>query len=180
MTATAQRNPGDLAAMVSGFGLTMESVFVPFSQSRNKGDKLPSLNWRVTLKHNGRAIIETDYMAGCAHCPAYNASIKELGPRDSLMRTRAIAFECEQGRRHAMVGKRNIEPNVFDVIHSLLMDGDAIDYSSFEEWADNYGYGADSRKAEAIYRQCLEYGLKLRNALGDTALSTLREAFQDY
>ena len=47
-------------------GATMTAEFIPFSQSRNKGDKSPSLNWRVTIQRNGRAVLTTDYSAGCA------------------------------------------------------------------------------------------------------------------
>lgn len=42
------------------------------------------------------------------------------------------------------------------------------------------GYDPDSRKAEAIYKACLEIALKLRNALGEDGLAKLREAAQDY
>jgi hypothetical protein len=190
------RNTGDIAATVSGLGLTVESVFVPFSQSRNKGEKQPSLNWRVTLQRNGRDIITTDYGAGSAHCPAYKQSVRRLGAQNSIMRQDAIRFECEEGyaanvfdnanspngytvRRIDAKGAR-LEPNALDVIHSLLMDGGAIDEGSFEDWASNLGYETDSRKAEAMYRACVDIGLKLRNALGEAGLSELREAFSEY
>jgi hypothetical protein len=71
-------------------------------------------------------------------------------------------------------------PKCDDVIYSLLMDVDAIDHPTFEQWADCVGYDKDSRKAESIYRACIETGLKLRAALGDKALADLREKFADY
>lgn len=37
-----------------------------------------------------------------------------------------------------------------------------------------------SLKAESMYRQCVDTGLKLRAALGDKALSELRDAFSEY
>lgn len=58
-----------LAAMAS-LGLAVESVFVPFSQSRNKAEKHKSLNWKVTLLRNGRLVLSCDYSAGVAHCLA--------------------------------------------------------------------------------------------------------------
>jgi hypothetical protein len=82
--------------------------------------------------------------------------------------------------QHAKLGAKTIMPDKLDVIYSLISDSDAIEYGSFEEWAENFDYETDSRKAEAIYRTCLEFGLKLRRALGDKALTELREAFQDY
>lgn len=57
-------------AAIDAPGLTIESVFVPFSQSRNKAGERPTLNWRVTVKCKGREVLTTDYSAGAAHCPA--------------------------------------------------------------------------------------------------------------
>ena len=67
---------------IESLGLTVESVFVAFSQSRNKDAKLEgftvikdmtkqkaplyTLNWRVTHKRNGRVILITDSSAGIA------------------------------------------------------------------------------------------------------------------
>ena len=192
-----ERNPGDRAAIISGLGLTVESVFVPFSQSRNKAEKNPSLNWRVTVKHNGRAILETDYSAGSGHCPAYNASVREMGGRNSLMRDGAIRWECERGfaarafdnagspsgyvvREMNPKNRHPLQPDSLDVLASLAMDSDVIDAGGFESWASNLGYDTDSRKAEAIYQACLDIALKLRAALGDTGLQTLRNAFEGY
>jgi hypothetical protein len=59
-------------------------------------------------------------------------------------------------------------------------DSEVIDHPNFESWASEIGYDADSRKAESIYRACLEIALKLRSALGDRGLKELREACQDY
>lgn len=69
------------AAALAALGLTVESVFVPFSQSRNKAEKSPSLNWRVTVKRNGRDVLTTDYSAGMGHCPGYKVSAPPAGYR---------------------------------------------------------------------------------------------------
>jgi len=194
-------------ALLEKHGITMSAVFVPWSQSRSKNERderkrpVYSLNWKVTiLKRNTahgpsaerRPIFTTDYGAGIAHCPAYSASLKELGARDSITRMATIRWECEHGKQGwsadgvgvimARHGAKtpDIMPNILDVVASLLMDGDAIEYGTFEEWAPNLGYDTDSRKAEATYRACLGIGLKLRAALGDQVLAELREAFQGY
>ena len=60
----------DRTQAIAELGLTVESVFVPFSQSRNKDETRKSLNWRVTVKRNGRDVLTTDYSAGVAHCHA--------------------------------------------------------------------------------------------------------------
>lgn len=177
MTATAET----IKEAAAKLGLSMEWDFVPFSASRNKAEKMPSLNWSIRLLHNGRLILTTDYMAGCGRCKAYKASVKALGHQNSMMRDKAVRQECESGREWREFGAGpKIEPNFADVLHSLASDSDAIDCASFEEWAGNLDYDTDSRKAESIYRACLDIALKFRNALGEAGLAELREACADY
>ena len=192
-------------------GVTMSAQFVPFSQSRNKGEESPSLNWRVTLHkrysgvHAGmsssnerldipaetRDILTTDYSAGCAHCPAYKRNDFKPGDKKFFTR-RAIAHECETGFEAGDVtegwigdkkkeGRRvRILPEFDSVLWSLSMDSSVIDAGGFEQWAADLGYDTDSRKAEVIYRECLDIALKLRAALGNEAMRELAEAGQDY
>ncbi len=183
---TAEQTKPNPAATVQRLGLSIKSEFVPFSQSRNAKEKHKTLNWRVTLQKDGRGIITFDYSAGVAHCPAYKISIRQAGGRDSIMRHEMLTAECEtgfavrigEGTGMQFKGAR-IEPDSVGVIYSLIMDADAIDYQ-FTDWCDNYGYDSDSRKAEAIYKTCLEHAIAIRSALGEAGLSELREAFQDY
>ncbi len=160
---------------IAKLGLTVTSEFIPFSQSRNAKEKHKSLNWKVTLNKDSRAILTTDYSAGSGHAPSYKQS------DNTVNRAKQVEYECETGR-NANYGARdkNITPNATDVIASLVMDSSVLDESSFEDWASSLGYETDSRKAEAIYRACLDIALKLRNGIGESGLSELREAFQDY
>ena len=142
--------------------VTIKSEFVPWSQSRNKNEKHRSLNLRIKILRAGRTILETDYSAGVAHCPSYRQG----------RRTVDVERETETGRR--------IAPDACNVIASLSMDSGVLDCSSFEEWAGKFGYDVDSRKAESIYRACLEIALKLRNGLGEEGLRALQIATEDY
>lgn len=162
--------------------LTMDTVFVPFSQSRNKAEKTPSLNWKVTIKRNDKAIVTTDYMMGCDHTPSYKHG-KKTWDDEQL-----IKAECETGykNRHGYSlfvilpnKKAPILPKIEDVIYSLLIDSEVLDYE-FEDWCDNFGYEQDSRKAEKIYHECMDIALKLNRSLGTDGLNTLREVYQDY
>jgi hypothetical protein len=173
-----------IEAVAAELGLTMAAKFVPHSQSRNKADKEPRLNWVVTLRVGDRVVIETDYTAGQGHCPAY----KQRGGRTAVARE-LVRWECEHGKPGfwsygmGLVLQRSakpILPALADVLHCLCSDADAIDYGSFEDWANSVGYDPDSRKAEATYRACLELALKLRNGLGDEKLARLRGAVQGY
>lgn len=66
-----------------------------------------------------------------------------------------------------------VDPDLADVLHCLLSDGDACHYS-FEEWCDSYGYDTDSRAAERTYLACVATGEKLSSlGLDLETLSTL-------
>lgn len=187
-TEAKEQTAGEkITATMAALGLTVTAQFVPWSQSRNKNEKEEnrfggtavrprlSLNWRVTLTNNDRAILTTDYSAGIAHCPAYKA-----GPLTVDVHA-AIQSECETGLRMAPIGKRKpIMPNACDVVASLVMDSSVLDESSFEDWASSLGYDTDSRKAETLYRACLDIALKLRAGIGEDGLQQLRDACQDY
>lgn len=49
-----------------------------------------------------------------------------------------------------------VEPKIEDVLSSLKTDVEAISYPSFEEWASDFGYDPDSRRAEDIYSACIK------------------------
>lgn len=164
---TATKKP-DLSALVPE--LEYSATFVPWSQSRNAAEK-PCLNWKVTIK-TPRGEIITDYMQGIGHLPGYKHPRYESADM-ALEAKNAAEVGRWQGRKVAL-------PDVADVMHCLLSDAEVIDCASFEEWAENYGMDTDSRKAEATYRTCLETALKLRSMLGDSKMTELREAFQDY
>lgn len=173
-----------IEAVAAELGITMVATFVPWSLSRNAGEKHSSLNWKVTLRRNGRDILITDYAAGCGHCPSYRQG------RQTIASQAVLRHECETGfpavfvdgfsRAARIPGRKPILPELASVLSSLVSDASAIDYNCFEDWASDMGYDTDSRSAEAIYRACLETGLKLRNALGESGLAALREACIDY
>lgn len=193
MEAETVESPKQRIERVAGeLKLRMTAVFVPWSQSRNAGEKYPSLNWKVALSKirgidgEARKFLETDYMAGAGHCPSY----RQHEDKDSLVK---VEWECENGRAAGRVDyhgrdytvqakhpKQELKPELADVVSSLVLDSDVLDRDSFEEWAVDCGYDVDSRKAEKIYRDCLNIALKMRNALGEDGLAKLREACQDY
>jgi hypothetical protein len=162
---------------IDALGLTMTAVFVPWSQSRSKvvDPKLRdySLNWNITLSAKGREFLTFTYTAGIANC----ATRPRHWAKPTIGEASKVIAECE-GRLPAFRGKP--KPNLHNVINSLLSDANAIEHGSFEDWGRDLGYDTDSRKAESMYRACLECGLKLRQAIGDEGITQLRTAFQDY
>lgn len=71
------------------------------------------------------------------------------------------------------------EPDLDSVLHALIMDGEANDYDNFEEWASNFGYDTDSRKAEQTYLDCKDNGKKLDYLLGDDKQQFV-EKYEDF
>lgn len=71
---------------------------------------------------------------------------------------------------------RTEPPKLDGVLESLSSDWSAVDGASFEEWAGDLGYDTDSRKAERIYRVCLESANVARGVLGpDVMMELLRD-----
>lgn len=60
------------------------------------------------------------------------------------------------------------EPSVSDLLECLILDASVVDRSqSFEDWADEYGYDPDSRKAERLYKTVEVESLRLKEFFGD-------------
>lgn len=174
----------NFAKAITDLGLSMSTEFVPWSKSRHYKvawqltDR--TLNWKVTLKRTNamaaQIILTTDYSAGIGHCPSYKAS-----ERNTVDYVAAITFETEHGRKFTTITRgASIVPDICDVMYGLITDSDVMEYSSFEDWASNYGYDTDSRSAEKSYNACLSIALALRNAIGETGMQQLRDAAQGY
>lgn len=161
-----------LSALLAEAEVTYSAEFVPWSRSRNAGEKYRTLNWRVTLSRPGMALT-TDYQQGAGHIPK---AAFHPGLRTGLGNARAETRICETGKwgRYSdnwagpLVTVPLDPPALTDVLYCLAMDAEVLDFPSFEDWAGEYGYDEDSRKGEAVYRACLDVALKLRALFGPT------------
>lgn len=184
MDITTEETP--LQALIRELGLHMEATFIPRSCTDNaKATKLHEMkiNWRVLVyRQNRHGAITTPYFEGIGHLPA------PIRPRDlghvTTDEYHAIVAGLETGKVRRSRGGFSVTalkpPTITDVLYCLVNDASAIDYPSFEEWAESMGYDADSRSAEATYRACVGTGLALLAMLGSDGLARLRDAFQDY
>lgn len=67
-----------------------------------------------------------------------------------------------QEDHHALFERRGAEGS------SLALDSQGLESSrGFEDWAAEYGFDTDSRKAEKLYKACLDVSEKLKRFLGD-------------
>lgn len=174
----------ELDNYIESLGLSYNAVFIPQSQSRNKAEKHLSLNWKITIGKRAQNVLTTDYMQGIAHIPNYH-KIVGYGMRRTVAIEQFEKIASEQGKYaksldSSFMLEKLPAPKLKDVLHSLVMDSDVIDYASFEDWASNFGYDTDSREAERIYKACLDTALKLRNMIGSEAMEKLKVLFQDY
>lgn len=163
-------------------GLTYSAEFVPFSKSRNAAEKHLSLNWRVRLVKGtgfGTLVLATDYSQGIGHIPGRSQGRETYEQRVADKQTVETGKLFKAGRYIFPTGKLPI-PKFIDVMYSLALDANVLDYATFEDWAADFGYDRDSRKAETIYRKCLEIALKLRAMLGDGGLAKLQEIVSGY
>jgi hypothetical protein len=66
------------------------------------------------------------------------------------------------------------DPQLDDVLSCLASDAAGIENArSFEEWASEYGFDEDSRKAEKIFKACQKSAARLRRLLGNEAYNEL-------
>lgn len=73
-----------------------------------------------------------------------------------------------QGSAH----KKN--PTLAEVLDCLASEASGVDNArSFEDWASEYGYDLDSRKAERAYQICKKQAQELKALLGQDAYNQL-------
>jgi hypothetical protein len=74
-------------------------------------------------------------------------------------------------------GHKGEPPTLSDVLDCLASDASSFDNAqSFEDWADDYGYDVDSRKAEKTYKAVQRSAERLQKFLGESAYNTLLSA----
>lgn len=178
--------------------MTIDDVVAAFDfQFTHLPSKREGMNARleyralVTKKGSNRVVYDGPYSLGLAHVPGYDkimAATNSSYRRLTLAGAAAIDEILSTGKYPSSPGKHDIGfvrtklpgPKPADVIHSLLMDGDADDCRDFEEWASNYGYDSDSISALRTYEVCCQIGRTLRTEMGVDWLKQARDAFRDY
>ena len=72
------------------------------------------------------------------------------------------------------IGHKGKKPTVSEVLDCIASDAAGYENSkNFENWATDYGYDPDSRRAETIYHNVKAVSLNLKNFLGKEAYETL-------
>jgi hypothetical protein len=71
-------------------------------------------------------------------------------------------------------------PKIPDLLQSLALDASSVeDNATHESWCREFGYDPDSRKAESIYRRCVDDSRLLRAFLGNAAYTELLQCEEE-
>lgn len=112
---------------------------------------------------------ETDFYQGLGH------RSPQPKPQDGGRPPRRSTLMYEQLERQ----RKPTPPTAASVLYCLLSDAAAID-QSFDDWAGDFGYDTDSRKALATYEACCDTGRELRRIFTPAQRAELSELLQDY
>lgn len=135
---------------------------------RTNDDKWEHDSWSVSLTFKGHTYQDIAYRMGIGNSPQ--------PPKIVTIHDQEVV---ERFYTRPPAGTWNpTPPTAADIISSLMMDVSGLD-QGFEDWASNYGMDADSRKAEAMYKRCLETLPRLHALLGDD-FGRFETAAQDY
>lgn len=155
----------ELTEIAGEYGLTLTFEFMP--QKFPEGTKLTDMGmkWLVTVVYHGTAVLATDYTQGVAHCRSYRPTMS-MGV--TVHDYGLIRQECATQPRSGQPD----EP--LTALWCIASDCQTVmGCGSFEEWARELGYDTDSRKAEAIYDECVRNYLTLKRYIGDEGIETL-------
>lgn len=108
--------------------------------------------WTVTLTYQGRTYKDIAYRMGTGHSKPYPTA---------KVRADLESWRLQQEQKRW----EPTPPTASSVIDSLLLDVSGLD-QRFEDWATDYGFDEDSRKAERFYNECLKVLPRLRALLG--------------
>lgn len=160
-----------LLALLTEHGITYQPRFVPKSMSRNRLEKALSLNWFAEFIAPKKDIFSVEYSQGIGHIP--KALLGGNPPRSGTIGREAIET------RIAESGKGLPKPTVADILHCIVIDN-CSEHHDFEDWADSFGYDKDSRKAETIYRACVQQTRDAERFFGRALIAKFAELLQDY
>ena len=118
------------------------------------------------LEMHTRAIKRNPHMTGSDAMPRnFECTIEKLVRHGSV---EEIVTYFSQGSAYTK------PPTLADVLDCLASDASGVENAkSFEDWASEYGYDTDSRKAEKTYRIIEKQAQELKSFLGADAYDTL-------
>lgn len=175
---------------IAKFGLALESS-MPLG---GVTDDWPHISYQCRITRDGREVWSGPYKLGIGHVHVVDPyKSPGLARRVCMSADEEHMLYCMKSRPHAnfkdkatqssacakLAIAQKVAPKLPDVLHSLLLDGSAVD-ARFEDWCAEYGYSDDSIKALDTFRECERIGKALLRAFTRAELEELREAFSGY
>jgi len=162
---------------MAALGIEVRTTLLPPAPARPRArpPALRHLRWLVVLALGGRDVL-AEYSTGA---PAPLVPRRPGAPPDHELRDFEIEYGLHAYRSASgeIVPGEEIRPDPAEVVADVLLDVEAIDALSFEDWATRLGIGPTADRCdEALYRQGLELGSEMQVALGGAGLATLRRA----
>lgn len=189
MNTTSERKESETRnADLAAIGFALEIITGPYGDV----DREDTLNWphiayKVRLVFDKREVLETVYKLGVGHVDITRPLTAMTDDEASMLRVwrknTGAEFQDKmlQARVAAHFAKvQKVWPELDGVLQSLLLDGAAFfNAQSFEDWAGEFGYDKDSRKAEEIYKTCFETGRKISSMVSDEVIAKTQEIVRD-
>lgn len=157
--------------------------YVPSTYDPRDKESFQGIKWKYTVATDIGSF-SGEYTQGIGHLPKAWGLVPQNG-RFSISQLQALNDTLRSGYRYRIettvrkpTNQRIPEPAADDLLYCLFSDADALNYT-FDEWADNYGYDTDSRKAEAIYNACRQVGLDLLRVLGPAGFEQEKQRIQE-
>lgn len=123
--------------------------------------------WKIELSRAGK-VFAGKYSAGFAHCKPVK-SVFQKGPREKVTQKIARAF-----KPHCTLTLSDLEgevtptpPTLLSYLYCIQSDASSGEHLLFEDFADEFGYDVDSRKAEKIWRACQQTRGELQKFLAE-------------
>lgn len=141
------------------FGVTIKATYT--------GMEGEMFTWKIELSRAGK-VFTGKYSAGFAHCKPVK-SVFQKGPREKVTKKIARAFNP-----FGKITLSDLEgevtptpPTLRSYLYCVQSDANSGEHLLFQDFADEFGYDVDSRKAEKIWRACQQTRGELQKFLAE-------------
>ncbi len=162
-------------AFADRIGVTMTATRIPrrpdaATRDDPKWDATAG-HWQCVLSAHGRSMPVTFSKGSACFDKARTFGHRKMKPIRFMDRPKCDgcfkAWPCDGIITSSAASAQPEPPALAEVLDCLASDSESYDSArTFEEWAGDYGYDTDSRRAERMYREISEQAHALRLLLG--------------
>jgi len=159
--------------------LTCRYIPRPYNTSHDAPWEKKSLKFKMELYRKGRVvppngilILAFNYHFGMGHLKG--KPLRYFGDFDA----NPTIYNYDRFQNlldNVKLIENNLDFTIRDILRSLAMDADVLNYVDFPDWAENYDYSPDSIKAKGIYDATLSQTLKLKQLFTEDEIHRLAD-----